>query len=61
MEIKTRYYIDYVYNNTIGENFYHTLVRTSDGAILYSNWNLQYVIDYAKNKLSINNTDITIL
>lgn len=61
MKIKTRYYIDYVYNQTIGENFYHTLVRTRDEAILYSNKNLQYVIDYAKNELNINGKEITVL
>ena len=31
------YYIDYIYNNPSGENFYYQLVRKSDDAILYAN------------------------
>ena len=39
----TRYVIDYIYNNKTGINFYHQLVRQSDGAILYANQNLDNV------------------
>lgn len=44
-EIKkiSKYYIDYVYDNPSGANFYHQLVRRSDGAILYANPNLDNV------------------
>ena len=61
MKVKTKYFIDYVYNQPTGENFYHTLVRTHDDAILYSNPNLQLVIDYAKKILGINPKDLCIL
>lgn len=44
-----------------GENFYHTLVRTRDGLILFSNHNLQTVIDYAKKIQCINSKDLSIL
>lgn len=41
---ETQYYIDYVHSAPAGEpNFYHTLVRRRDGAILYANPNLDYV------------------
>ena len=61
MKVTTKYYIDYAYNQTIGENFYHTLVRTRDGLILFSNHNLQTVIDYAKKIQCINSKDLSIL
>lgn len=41
---ETPYYIDYVHSALTGEpNFYHTLVRRSDGAILYANADLNNV------------------
>lgn len=61
MKVTTKYFIDYVYNQPSGENFYHTLVRTHDGAILYSNPNLQLVIDYAKEIQGIKSEDLCIL
>lgn len=61
MKVTTKYYIDYVYNQTMGENFYHTLVRTRDGSILFSNRNLQTVINYAKEIQGINSKDLCIL
>ena len=39
----TRYVIDYIHSNKTGINFYHQLVRCSDGAILYANQNLDNV------------------
>ena len=59
--MKTEYYIDYIYGQTIGENFYHQLVRTLDGAILFANKDLKTVIWYAKIKLNINGNELTIL
>lgn len=41
MIMKTKYYIDYIYGQTIGENFYHQLVRTRDEAILFANKDLK--------------------
>lgn len=61
MKVKTKYFIDYVYDQTIGENFYHTLVRTRDGVILYSSPNLKWVIDYAEDVQGINPKDLCIL
>lgn len=61
MEVKTKYFIDYVYNQPSGANYYHTLVRTRDDAILFSNPNLQLVIDYAKEILGVNSKDLCIL
>lgn len=43
MKPTRKYYIDYVYDNPSGANFYHQLVRSSDGAILYANPNLDFV------------------
>ncbi|MDR3142165.1 MAG: hypothetical protein LBU37_10635 [Tannerellaceae bacterium] len=43
---RSKYYIDYIYNNKTGSNFYHQLVRRSDAAILYANPNLEYVFAY---------------
>jgi len=40
---KTKYVIDYIYNNTPGINYYHQLVRCSDSAILYANESLDNV------------------
>lgn len=40
---KSKYYIDYIYNQPTGSNFYFQLVRTADDAILYANPNLDYV------------------
>jgi hypothetical protein len=42
----SKYYIDYIYDNTIGVNFYHQLVRRSDEAILYANPDLNRVYVY---------------
>lgn len=43
MKPTRKYYIDYIHSNPSGENFYHQLVRSSDGAILYANPNLDFV------------------
>lgn len=43
MKVTTKYFIDYVYNQPSGANYYHTLVRTRDNAILFSNPNLQLI------------------
>ena len=43
MTIKTKYYIDYIYDKHYGANYYYQLVRTKDDAILYANENLDYV------------------
>lgn len=59
--METKYYIDYINGQTIGENFYHQLVRTRDEAILFANKDLKTVIWYAKIKLNINGNDLTIL
>ena len=40
---ETKYFIDYIYNNTSGLNFYHQLVRRADGAILYANQSIDNV------------------
>lgn len=61
MIMKTEYYIDYIYGQTIGENFYHQLVRTRDEAILFASRDLKTVIWYAKIKLNINGNELTIL
>lgn len=61
MKVKTKYFIDYVYNQPSGANYYHALVRTRDGAMLFSNPNLQLVIDYAKEIQGINSKDLCIL
>jgi hypothetical protein len=39
----TKYFIDYIYNNPTGSNFYHQLVRRSDNAILYANEKLDNI------------------
>lgn len=44
---ESKYYIDYIYDNPSGANFYHQLVRRADNAILYANPNL----DFCKNSL----------
>jgi hypothetical protein len=61
MKVKTKYFIDYVYNQPSGANYYHTLVRTRDNAILFSNPNLQLVIGYAKEIQGINSKAFCIL
>lgn len=61
MKVTTKYFIDYVYNQPSGANYYHTLVRTRDNAILFSNPNLQSVIDYAKKILGIDSKGLCIL
>lgn len=42
MKTESKYYIDYIYNNPSGANFYFQLVRRSDEAILYANPNLDF-------------------
>ena len=61
MKITTKYFIDYVYGRPGEFNYYHTLVVTRDGAILFSNPNLQLVIDYAEEILGISSKDLCIL
>jgi hypothetical protein len=56
----SKYYIDYIYNNPSGSNFYHQLVRRSDGAILYANPNLDFV-KIRCWELEINASDVVIL
>lgn len=56
----SKYYIDYIYNNPTCNNFYHQLVRRSDGAILYANPNLDYVFAHCF-KIGINKDEIIIL
>lgn len=62
MEIKTKYFIDYVYPvDAYGhQSFYHQLVRTADNAILYANQNLDYVKIECWNR-GINKQEVTIL
>jgi hypothetical protein len=54
------YYIDYIYNNPSGENFYYQLVRRRDDAILYANPNLDCV-KVRCWELGISKDDIVIL
>lgn len=54
------YFIDYIYNNPSGANFYHQLVRRKDNAILYANPKLEYV-QIECWKLGINTSDVEIL
>lgn len=57
---ETPYYIDYIYNNPSGENFYYQLVRRRDDAILYANPNLDFV-KLRCWELGISKDDIVIL
>lgn len=57
---ESKYYIDYIYNNPSGSNFYHQLVRRADQAILYANPNLDYVMLYCW-KNGISKDDVAIL
>lgn len=57
---ETPYYIDYIYNNPSGENFYYQLVRRRDNAILYANPNLDFV-KLRCWELGISKDDIVIL
>ena len=61
MIMETKYYIEYIYGQTMGANFYHQLVRTRDEAILFSSKDLKTVIEYAKFELNINSNDLIIL
>ena len=55
----TPYFIDYIYANTIGANFYYQLVRRTDGAILYANPKLENVqIECWKRCISVNEVEI---
>lgn len=56
----SKYYIDYIYDNPTGTNFYHQLVRREDNAILYANPNLDNVFLYCF-KVGISKNDIIIL
>ena len=55
-----KYFIDYIYNNSIGSNYYHQLVRRVDNAILYANPVLENVELYCW-QLGINKDDVEIL
>lgn len=55
-----KYTIDYIYDNPVGINFYHQLVRNSDNAILYANPTLDNVFLYCFH-LGINKDEIIIL
>ena len=59
-KIETKYYVDYIYNNPSGENFYFQLVRTSDDAILYANSNIDN-IKIMCWELGINKEDVVFL
>lgn len=61
MKATTKHFIDYVYNQPSGANYYHTLARTRDNAILFSSPNLQLVIDYVKEIQGISSKDLCIL
>lgn len=61
MKVTTKYFIDCVYGRPGGDNYYHTLVRTRDNAILFGSPNLQSVIDYAKEIQGVNSKDLCIL
>ena len=54
------YFIDYIYDNPSGANFYHQLVRRVDNAILYANPNLDFVFLFCF-KAGISKNDIVIL
>lgn len=60
MKVTTKYYVDYIYNQPSGANFYFQLVRTADDAILYANPNLDYV-KIRCWELGINANEVTIL
>lgn len=55
-----KYTIDFVYDNPSGENYYHQLVRNSDGAILYANPILDNIFVFCF-KAGINREDVAIL
>lgn len=57
---KSKYYVDYIYNNPTGENFYFQLVRRSDDAILYANRDLNNVFLHCWH-VGISKDDIVIL
>lgn len=58
-EIKTDYFVDFVYTQPSGENFYHQLTRSKDGLILYANADLNNIFiwcwqnDIAKKNVTI--------
>lgn len=62
MEIKTKYFIVYVYPvDAYGnQSFYYQLVRTCDSAILYSNENLDCIKVECWNR-DISKSNVTIL
>lgn len=55
-----KYYIDYIYDNTTGPNYYHQLVRDKDGAILYANEKLDNIFLHCFHA-GISKDDIVIL
>lgn len=58
--MKTKYYIDYIYDNPSGQNYYYQLVRASDDAILYANEDLKNIFLFCwRNDISCK--DITVL
>nr|DAR52632.1 MAG TPA: hypothetical protein [Caudoviricetes sp.] len=57
---ESKYYIDYIYDNPSGANFYHQLVRRADNAILYANPNLDFV-KIRCWELGISKDDVVIL
>lgn len=60
MKTESKYYIDYIYNNPSGDNFYFQLVRRSDEAILYAKPNLDFV-KIRCWELGISKDDVVIL
>lgn len=53
------YVIDYVYENTIGANFYYQVVRIKDDMILYSNEDINIVMKWCwANNIPYNKTSI---
>lgn len=58
--INTKYYVDYVYNNPSGENYYHQLVRSKDNCILYAKSNLDNICLFCWGNY-IFKKDVTIL
>lgn len=55
-----KYTVDFVYDNPSGENYYHQLVRNSDGAILYANSSLDNIFIFCF-KAGINRDEVEIL
>lgn len=60
IEVKTKYYVDYICDNPTVSPCYYQLVRTKDDLILYANENLKYIKIYCWEN-HIQPEDITIL